>query len=75
MFSETYLNTSAPPWSGAAPNECVIHLTVPEDIRTLGIADAADVEGALAEASETTFDELERKGVRGEPFPARARAD
>ena len=72
---ETYLNTSAPPWSGAAPNECVIHLTVPEDIRTLGIADAADVEGALAEASETTFDELERKGVRGEPFPARARAD
>jgi predicted acylesterase/phospholipase RssA len=72
---ETYLNTSAPPWSGAAPNECVIHLTVPEDIRTLGIAEDADVEGALAEASETTFDELERKGVRGAPFPARARAD
>jgi NTE family protein len=72
---ETYLNTSAPPWSGAAPNECVIHLKVPEDIRTLGIAEDADVEGALAEASETTFDELERNGVRGATFPARARAD
>lgn len=72
---ETYLNTSAPPWSGAAPNECVIHLTVPEGIRTLGIAEDADVEGALAKASQTTFDELERKGVRGATFPARARAD
>ena len=72
---ETYLNTSAPPWAGAAPNECVIHLRVPEDIGTLGIAEDADVEGALAEASETTFDELERNGVRGATFPARARAD
>jgi predicted acylesterase/phospholipase RssA len=72
---ETYLNTSAPPWAGAAPNECVIHLRVPEEIKMLGIAEHADVEGALSEASETTFGELEGKGVRGAPFPARARAD
>lgn len=69
---ETYLNTSAPPWAGEAPNECVIRLTVPGTIRTLGIAEHADLEGALSEAAETTFRELERKGVRGAPFPARA---
>jgi hypothetical protein len=69
---ETYLNTSAPPWAGEAPNECVIRLTVPGNIRTLGIADHADLDGALSEAAEATFRELERKDVQGAPFPARA---
>ena len=44
----------------------------PGTIRTLGIDEHADLEGALSEAAETTFRELERKGVRGAPFPARA---
>jgi hypothetical protein len=69
---ETYLNTSAPPWAGEAPNECVIRLTVPGNIGTLGIAEDADLDGALSEAAEATFRELERKDVHGAPFPARA---
>jgi len=70
---ETYLNTSAPPWAGEAPNECVIRLTVPGNIGTLGIAEDADLDGALSKAAEATFRELERKDVHGAPFPARAK--
>jgi predicted acylesterase/phospholipase RssA len=70
---DTYLNTSAPPWAGSATNERVIRLMVPPDIRTLGIRKGADVEGALADAEQTTFDQL--ADVLGKPFPARPQTD
>jgi predicted acylesterase/phospholipase RssA len=72
---QTYLNTSAPPWAGAAPNECAIHLRVPEGIGTLEIEEHVDVEAALSQAAETTLGELESKGVVGAPFATGERAD
>jgi predicted acylesterase/phospholipase RssA len=70
---DTYLNTSAPPWAGSASNERVIRLRVPPGIKTLRIGECADVEGALADAEQTTFEEL--ADVPGKPFPARPQID
>jgi predicted acylesterase/phospholipase RssA len=70
---DTYLNTSAPPWAGSATNERVIHLRARDGIRTLGIRKGADVEGALADAEQTTFEKL--ADVQGKPFPARPQTD
>jgi predicted acylesterase/phospholipase RssA len=70
---ETYMNTSAPPWAGSAPNEHLVRLEIPDGIRTLGIEPDVDVEAKLARAEEATFSALD--GVRGAPFPAPAEAE
>jgi hypothetical protein len=65
---ETYMNTSAPPWAGSAPNEYLVRLEIPDGIRTLRIEPDVDVKAKLARAEEATFSAL--AGVRGVPFPA-----
>ena len=65
---ETYMNTSAPPWAGSAPNEHLVRLEIPDGIRTLRIEPDVDVKAKLARAEEATFSAL--AGVRGVPFAA-----
>lgn len=64
---ETYLNTSAPPWAGYAPNEHLVRLRVPAEITTLRVAPGADLVGLVKQAEETAFTALD--GVTGGPWP------
>lgn len=64
---ETYLNTSAPPWAGHAPNEHLVRLRVPPEITTLRVAPGAPLTGLLKQAEETAFTAL--AGVTGGPWP------
>lgn len=56
---QTFLQTPAEsPWAGHGRNETLVRLTVPSGMTTLGIGPGVDVQSALLEAQDVTYDKL-----------------